>query len=174
LSSSSSFFGYRYAMQTRYTMSLIGLALASVAGQQPAELDRVAALAGAPHSVSAAGVTRSEKRLVTIENASPFDNLPQRRLVIVAGLDGDTRGASAALGAIEWFKTRAPKALRDRWSVSALHLADPDGVSRTQLFQFPPVKGFFDHPEQPESRYAWRWTTYQAPDLLLEIRGAMP
>jgi hypothetical protein len=50
-------------------------------------------------------------------------------------------------------------------------MADPDGTSRSRPFEFPPQKGFFDHPDQPESRYVWRWATYQAPDFLLEIRG---
>jgi len=159
----------------RYTTVLIALALASMEAQQPTELDTVAALAGEPRNISAAGVTRSEKRLMTVENGSPFDAVPNsgapRRLVIVAGLDGDERAARATLGAIAWFKTRASRALRTQWTVSALPSADPDGVSRSRPFEFPPQKGFFDHPEQPEARYVWRWLTYQAPDLLLEIRG---
>ena len=68
-------------------------------------------------------------------------------------------------------KSRAPKATRDRWIVSALPMADPDGRARTRPFHFPPVKGFYEDPEQPESRYVWRWVAYQAPDLLVEIRG---
>ena len=35
----------------------------------------------------------------------------------------------------------------------------------------PPVDGFFDHPERPESRYVWRWVAYQAPDLVVEVRA---
>lgn len=159
----------------RYTTLLITCALVSVAGQQRSEPDAVAALAGEPRHVSAAGITRTERRLVTIENGTPFDpstsSGSQRRLVIIAGLDGDERAARAALGAITWFKTRAPRALRTQWTVSALPLADPDGASQSRPFEFPPQKGFFDHPEQPEARYIWRWLTYQAPDLVLEIRG---
>ena len=146
------------------------------------DLERVAKLRGAPDHVSAAGITRAATRLLTIENASAFDNpswqtesgttwAKRRRLVIVAGLDGDERGARAALGAVEWLKTRARTPVREQWTVSVLPLPDPDGTSRTRPFEFPPQKGFFDHPEQPESRYVWRWATYQAPDLLLEIRG---
>jgi len=50
-------------------------------------------------------------------------------------------------------------------------MADPDGHARAKAFQFPPAKGFYEDPEQPESRYLWRWVAYQAPDLVLEIRG---
>ena len=91
--------------------------------------------------------------------------------MIVGGLDGDERGAQAALAAVRWMKRDAPKALRDRWIVSALPMADPDGHARAKPFHFPPVKGFYEDPEQPESRYVWRWVAYQAPDLVVEIRG---
>ena len=50
-------------------------------------------------------------------------------------------------------------------------MADPDGHARAKPFTFPPVKGFYEDPEQPESRYVWRWVAYQAPDLVVEFRG---
>jgi hypothetical protein len=50
-------------------------------------------------------------------------------------------------------------------------MADPDGRSRARPYAFPPVKGFYEDAEQPESRYVWRWVAYQAPDLVIEIRG---
>jgi unsaturated rhamnogalacturonyl hydrolase len=135
------------------------------------ELQRIAALSGEPHAVAAGGLTRSEQPLHTIENASASSPGPQRRVVMVAGLDGDARGAHAALGAVNWFKTKAPDSLRRAWSVSAMPLADPDQRSHVRAFQFPPEKGFFDDPDQPESRYVWRWANYQTPDLIVEIRG---
>jgi unsaturated rhamnogalacturonyl hydrolase len=136
--------------------------------QQQKEIDVVAALPGEPRSVSAAGVTRTTTRLLTLENPSPFSASKQSRLVIVAD---DERAARATLDAMRWFKTRAPQTIRDRWSVSALLLGYANDAAPAQRLEFPPIKGFFDHPEQPESRYAWRWVTYQAPDLLLQIRG---
>ncbi len=155
-------------MRMRYASFLIVFAVAAMAAQQNSELDTVAAMAAQPRHVSAAGVTRSGARLMTLENESPFIETPQRRLVIVAD---DDRAARAALSAIGWFKTRAPQQLRDQWSVSALLLAFANDATPAQKLQFPPEKGFFDHPEQPESRYAWRWVTYQAPDLVLQLRG---
>ena len=50
-------------------------------------------------------------------------------------------------------------------------MADPDGHSRAKPFHFPPAKGFYEDAEQPESRYVWRWVSYQAPDLVIEFRG---
>ena len=140
------------------------------ATQQLGELESVAALPGEPRNVSAAGVTRTEQRLATIENDSPFDTNAgtRRRLVVVADND---RAARAAVAAIRWFKTAAPRGLRDRWVISAALVSYAADANPAQRLEFPPAKGFFDHPEQPESRYLWRWAAYQAPDVLLQIRG---
>src|SRR5438445_11412836 len=109
-----------------------------------ADLQKLAALPGEPQAVSAGGVTRSEQPLYTIENPTPFAASEQRRVVIVGALDGDVRGAEAALGAVAWFKTRAPASLRRDWALCALPFADPDQHARARSFQFPPQKGFFD------------------------------
>ena len=142
----------------------------SSTSQQLSELERVAALAGEPRNLSAAGVTRTEQRIATIENDSPFDpsSNARRRLVVVADND---RAASATLAAIRWFKTDAPRGLRDSWNVSAVLLSSASDATPAQQLEFPPAKGFFDHPDQPESRYLWRWVAYQAPDVLLQVRG---
>jgi hypothetical protein len=137
-----------------------------------ADLKALASLPGEPRSVSAAGVTRGETPLLTIENPSAFDPASTRlRLVIIGGLDGDPRSAQAAIDAVRWMKREAPQQLRNRWIASALPMADPDGHAVAKPFRFPPVKGFYEDPEQPESRYVWRWVTYQAPDLVIEIRS---
>lgn len=150
-----------------------GLAAAGFAAPPTeAELKTLAALPGEPRTVSAAGITRNDTPLLTIENGEAFDPASKKlRLVIVGGLDGDPRSAQAVIDAVRWMKRGAPKKIRERWVVSALPLADPDGHARARAFTFPPVKGFFDDKEQPESRYVWRWVTYQAPDLVIEFRG---
>ena len=134
----------------------------------PGELDGVARLPGEPAHVSAAGVTRSGARLQTIENPTPFASGTRRRLAIVAD---DERAARATIAALRWFKTGAPRALRDRWEISAVLAGYMNDATPAQRLEFPPDKGFFDHPGQPESRYVWRWAAYQAPDVLLQIRG---
>jgi rhamnogalacturonyl hydrolase YesR len=135
-------------------------------------IDAIARLAREPRIVSAAGVTRDETPLLTLENPSPFDpTATGRRMVIVGGLDGDETSARIVLDAVRWFKTTASDRDRRDWVVSALPLADPRGHARTRPYTFPPVKGFFDDAEQPESRYVWRWVTYQAPDLVVEVRA---
>jgi unsaturated rhamnogalacturonyl hydrolase len=134
------------------------------------QLTAVASLPGEPRQVSAAGVTRTASRLLTIENADPFNpaTRARRRLVIVADND---RAALATVAALRWFKTGAPRNIRDAWAISAVFLSHANDATAAQQLEFPPAKGFFDHPDHPESRYLWRWTAYQAPDLVLQIRG---
>ncbi len=136
-------------------------------------LDALAALPGEPRIVSAAGVARDETPLLTLENPSPFDAArPQRRLVIVGGLDGDADAAARiVLDAVRWFKTEAPERERTRWTVSALPMALPLPGGPARPGGFPPVGGFFDDPERPEIRYVWRWVAYQAPDLVVDVRA---
>ena len=146
------------------------------AGDLRAALERLAAVPGEPRTVSAAGMTRDDIPLLTLENDAAFDfSRPERRLVLVGGLDDDAEGARIVLDALRWFKTEAPEAERAQWLVSALPQALPDagtgaGASGTPA-TFPPVDGFFDDPDRPESRYVWRWITYQAPDLVVEVRS---
>ena len=155
-------------------------------GDVRAALEALAALPGEPRSVSAAGTTRDDVPLLTLENSSPFDpSRPERRVVLVGGLNGDAADARIVLDAVRWFKTEAPESERARWLVSALPLALPgpgtgtgtgDGVEAGAAAggtpaTFPPIGGFFDDPDRPESRYVWRWVTYQAPDLVVEVRA---
>ena len=122
--------------------------------------------------MSAAGTTRDDEPLLTLENGWPFDAArPERRLVIVGGLDGDADAARIVLDAVRWFKTGAPDAERARWLVSALPLALPGADAAGPPAAFPPAGGFFDDPDRPETRYVWRWVTYQAPDLVVEVRA---
>ena len=141
-------------------------------GDLQAQLDTLAALGGEPRIVSGAGMTRDDVPLLTLENEWPFDaTRPERRLVLVGGLDGDADAARIVLDAVHWFKTEAPEAERARWRVSALPLALPGADAPGAPASFPPVDGFFDDPERPETRYVWRWVAYQAPDLVVEVRA---
>jgi len=103
------------------------LAAATIVATLDADVRAVAALRGEPHMVGAAGYGRDGAPLATIENPSPFDPAEQRRRVVVIG-----RGANndaAARGVIEvvrWFKSAAPAAIRKRWLLSALPVADID------------------------------------------------
>ena len=150
------------------------------AGEERAAVEALAAIPGEPRTVSAAGTTRDDIPLLTLENRTPFDSSrPERRIVLVGGLTGDAAEARIVLDAVRWFKMQAPASERARWLVSALPLALPDartgdeagaGTGGTPA-TFPPIGGFFDDPDRPESRYVWRWVAYQAPDLVVEVRA---
>ena len=138
-----------------------------------ATLNEVAAVPGDPGIVSAAGTTRDGQRIRTIEHGAPFDPArSERRLVLVGGLDGDSVSASIVLDAVHWFKSEASDRTRSAWLVSALPLAAPSSdASLLSADTFPPADGYFDHPDRPDTRYVWRWVSYQAPDLMVEVRA---
>ena len=138
-----------------------------------ATLNEVAAASGDPGIVSAAGTTRDGQPIRTIEHGAPFDpERSERRLVLVGGLDGDSASASIVLDAVHWFKTEASDSTRSAWLVSALPLAAPSSdASLLSPDTFPPADGYFDHPDRPDTRYVWRWVSYQAPDLVVEVRA---
>jgi unsaturated rhamnogalacturonyl hydrolase len=126
------------------------LAAAPPEANVEAALRAVAALSGEPRIVSAAGVTRDETPILTIENADAFDPAAtKRRVVLIGGPSGDQR---AVVAAVRWFKTRAPRDIRTRWTLSALPLAGFDS-SDTQSLS--------------------RWIAFQAPDLVVTV-GSLP
>ena len=87
-------------------------------------LQTVAALPRAPSIVAAAGLTRANERLLTLEHAGSVGD-PERRLVIVGGLDRTSESAQAVLEALRWFKSDAPAALRRTWTITALPCVHP-------------------------------------------------
>ena len=112
------------------------------------DLQAVARLPGEPSIVSAVGMTRDDRPILTLENSSAFDaESTRRRVVVYAGASSET-GPAAVLEAVRWFKTQAPRELRDQWSVSAL-----------------PAAAFADGDEKSFAR----WSTFQAPDLAIEF-----
>ena len=130
--------------------SLLASTLLAAASPIDADIRTVAALAGEPRAVSAAGVTRDEAPILTIENETAFDPAEtKRRVVLIGGPGGDGR---AVVDAVRWFKTRAPRAVRQRWTLSAL-----------------PVARF----ETADTQSLTRWITFQAPDLIVTI-GSLP
>src|SRR5262249_50548089 len=92
------------------------------------------------------------------------------RLVLVGGLDGREEAAGVVLDAVRWFKTAARQSDRRMWKVSALPLAYPASIGTAPTATFPPTKGFFDDPQDAETRFLWRWMTYQVPDLIIDVR----
>ena len=115
-----------------------------------AQLHEVAALAGEPSIVAAAGIARGESAIPTVENPAAFDPSDSRRRILIVGLGDQASTADAVFAAVRWFKTRAPAALRRRWAMSALPAATFDPADTQSLL---------------------RWITFQAPDLVVTVGG---
>ncbi|MFN3650662.1 MAG: glycoside hydrolase family 88 protein [Armatimonadota bacterium] len=168
-------------------LSSLGLCLAARADAKAelkafeGKIEAVAKLPGEPSIYESAGVTRvQDLPLRTLGSREPVSS-SRRRLVLIGGLDGNDRGADAAVAALRWFKTQAPQSLRDSWSITAMPLGNPEGWLELKptndsggkpAVNYPPAEGtFFADRKNAEGRYIWRWITFQAPDLVLEIRG---
>jgi len=122
------------------------LAAATIVATLDADVRAVAALRGEPHMVGAAGYGRDGAPLATIENPSPFDPAEQRRRVVVIGRGANSDAAArAVIEVVRWFKSAAPAAIRKRWLLSALPVADIDAP------------------------HVLRWIDFQAADLRIDI-----
>lgn len=167
-----------YITAMMMALSCISAVAGQIDGDITDSVGEVAALPGEPSSLTAAGLTRSEARILTIEDSSLVDS-PKRRLVIVGGLDGASESARSVIAAIRWFKTVAPPSLRRDWVIAALPCAFPlhcfadQGSTGATLpdVVFPPKDGFYNDETAPEIRYVWRWVAFQAADLVLEVRS---
>jgi unsaturated rhamnogalacturonyl hydrolase len=137
-----------FELPMRYAFVLIfaAFALANAATLE-SDLRAAAALAGEPRTVSAAGLTKDERPILTLENAEAFDPLEKLRAVIYAA-GGSQRAGAAVVDMVRWIKTSAPAALRDQWVVSALPSAEFDPAD---------AKSFE------------RWLRFQAPDVVVEV-----
>jgi unsaturated rhamnogalacturonyl hydrolase len=119
-----------------------------------AEMREVAAIAGEPSAIGAAGFSANDEAVLTLENDLAFDYASGiRRLVIVGGPGGE----EAVVGLARWFKEAASARLRRDWALSAL----PRGAALTA-----PVPAERVNDKQSLER----WITFQAPDVLVEVR----
>ncbi|HZR23826.1 MAG TPA: glycoside hydrolase family 88 protein [Vicinamibacterales bacterium] len=117
---------------------VLSLAAAALAVSLQSDLQQVAALAGEPSVVSAAGMTKDDQPVLTLENRSAFDLTDKKYRVVLMG--------AGAVDGVRWFKTSAPRAVREMCAVSALPSAD----------------GLDEASKQ-------RWLTFQAADAVIEL-----
>ena len=98
-------------------------------------------------------------------------------MVLVGGLSGTQEDADAAIAALHSYS--AAPGLSERVALSAVPCANPDGLAlgaapengaggNPSTGYPPPGDSYYD--ENPEAHYLWRWISFQAPDLVLEIR----
>ena len=117
---------------------------------------------------STVGITRKE---TIIEALLPADgdklDDPRLRVLIVGSLDGSAEAKAAVLAATRWFYTSDEAAeLRKAITLAAIPCVNPDG---NRPSAYPPDKGFYDSPTDPEAAYLWRWIGMYGPDFVFEI-----
>jgi rhamnogalacturonyl hydrolase YesR len=150
------------------------------AGSLDADLRAIAAKAPELR-VDAAGLTRSGRRIWSVEPILVDPGRP--KVVIVGGLDGSKASTGAVIDLLRWW-TLDPEAaaIRGHWQMAALPCALPDAcdagsgetASPGTAPRFPPEGAFFDGTTDPTPQHLWRWTTIQAPTLVVELRAGSP
>ena len=120
------------------------------------------------------------RRIAALEPAIP-PVATQRRVVLVAGLDGTRDSTRAVLDVLTW-RLRQRHAVEQppplagrrravrRCPTGAIRTTRRSGSSRRTAIAFPPDKGYYDAPEFREARYLWRWVSMLGPDLVIEVR----
>ena len=152
---------------------LTGLYLPSVASAVDVEI---------PGTVrSTVGITRKD---TPIEALLPADGNrlddPRLRILLVGSLDGSAESKANVLAATHWFYTADDAAvLRKQFTLAAVPCGNPDGLAAkigpangsggNPSTGYPPQKGFYDSPTDPEAAYLWRWIGMYGPDFVFEI-----
>jgi unsaturated rhamnogalacturonyl hydrolase len=167
-----------------FSVCALATSVAGASAQPPSTIERALrqlAGSGERHVMEAIGLSAGGRRILALEPSLPAVTT-ERRVVLVGGLDGAAAGAQTVL---EILKAQATAATvsgnRRRWQLAAVPCAQPERCDTTGAagappataapIVFPPEKGYFDAPEQRETRFLWRWVSMLGPDLVIEIRA---
>lgn len=158
--------------------SPLGVEQALRALVSPAASGERSAGAPAPATVDAAGLTRAGRRLWAVE-ATGGGEASRPKLVLVGGLDGNVASTEAVIRVAGWWlSAQDAQGLRAEWTLAALPCARPElcdaapsPASDAPSLVFPPTGGFFDGKQEPTPHAIWRWTTMQAPTVVIEVRA---
>ena len=132
-------------------------------------------------NLDACGITRSGSVIPALVHPDANDpDATAMRVVLIGGLRGRSEDVETARIAAELL----PLLARDsgvELVLSVIPVANPDALSGDAELNdqlsirpasgYPPQGGFFDDLENPEARYLWRWISFAAPDLLLEVEN---
>ena len=130
---------------------------------------------------SACGVTPSLSPIPALVHREAYAPTTHRaRVFLLSGLAGGPDGVELSLRAVRRFAEAGDGPARTI-ALSAVPCANPDGLTSgawpqngaggTPALGYPPSGNFFHDAVNPETRYLWRWTCFQAPDLVLELRS---
>jgi len=142
-------------------------------------LDSLAGKAKAIWTIDACGVTRAERAIPVLLHADAYLPMTARtRVLLIGGLSGQPGDVELALQTLETY-LGAGERLTGASALSAIPSGNPDGLALgvgpgngaggNPAVGYPPEDNFFDDPRNPEARYLWRWTSFLAPDLVLEV-----
>ncbi|MEZ6133874.1 MAG: glycoside hydrolase family 88 protein [Pirellulaceae bacterium] len=127
------------------------------------------------------GVTRANTPIPAYITGDDLDiHIKKTRVLIVAGLDGDTSTSKAAINVMRRFYSEAEfERLREMVSLSIVPCGNPDGQAKGLRHDngeggdpsrgYPPTGAAYLHPTNPESQYLWRWVGMHAPDIVVEF-----
>ena len=146
-----------------------------------ARLESLEASAAGVWKLDACGVSRSETPILALIHRDAYvPAADSTRVLVVGGLSGRTDDVESALRTLELY-IEAGGHLSREVALSAVPCGNPDGlalgvapgngVDGVPGAGYPPTGGYFDHAQDPETRYMWRWICFQGPDLVLEVRA---
>ena len=133
-------------------------------------------------TLDACGVTRSETQIPALLHPDAYvPDTDRTRVLMISGLSGRTEGVDNGFSALESYAGRGESLERDV-ALSAIPCANPDGLAQGTLLTngvggnpaegYPPEDDYYGDRNNPETRYLWRWISFHAPDMVLEIRQA--
>ncbi len=127
--------------------------------------------------ISYCGITKNGDQIPVLLHKGAYDFSGDcTRILVIGGINGTDGDVQLTLNAIETITTHYNNF--NALSISYIPCLDYDAyISSPQAPQaegklthgFPPNGNYFFDPEIPESRYIWRWVSYQAPDLVIEL-----
>ena len=127
--------------------------------------------------ISYCGITKNGYQIPVILHKGAYDFSGDcTRILVIGGVNGTDGDVQLTLDVIETITNHVNGF--NTLSISYIPCLDYDAyISNPQAPQtegelthgFPPDGNYFFDPEIPESRYIWRWISYQAPDLVIEL-----
>ncbi len=127
--------------------------------------------------LSYCGITKNGYQIPVLLHKSAYDFAADcSRILIIGGINGTDGHVQLTLNAIKTITSHCNDF--NALSISYIPCLNYDAYignlqtpkDQTKLTHgFSPHNNYFFDPEVPESRYIWRWVTYQAPDLVIEL-----
>ena len=127
--------------------------------------------------ISYCGITKNGYQIPVILHRHAYDFSGDcTRILVIGGVNGTDGEVQLALDVIETITNDSNGF--NGLSISYIPCLNYDAYignlqapeAQTKLTHgFSPINNYFSDPEIPESRYIWRWVSYQAPDLVIEL-----